>query len=95
MIKIIMPRFLRAAYHKEPLSSFILIIGAVDAVIGGVGGRWSLLSFGIVTILLAAAVRWWQQQPQIIPSQKVSRKMLPPSSTNSPLPVLNHTQKQR
>jgi hypothetical protein len=43
----LLPRILKAAYRKEPISSFIVIVGAVDAVIGGVGERWSLLSFGI------------------------------------------------
>jgi len=94
MINTIMPRFLKLAYRKEPVSSFILIIGAVDAVMGGVGQRWTLLSLGMLIILIAAAVRWLQaQQTQVVIPEKINRKMLPPSSTNSPLPVLNSRQK--
>lgn len=95
MIKAILPRFLKAAYRREPLFSFVLIVGAVDAVIGGVGERWTLLSFGVVMVLIAFWLRWWQQQTQINNSSKVARQMLPPSSSTAPLPMLSNRQKQR
>nr|WP_034937722.1 hypothetical protein [Gloeocapsa sp. PCC 73106] len=91
----ILPRFFKVAYRKEPLSSFVLIVGAVDAVIGGVGERWTLLSLGVTTILIAFLLRWWQQQKPANSSPTVARRMLPPSSATAPLPVLNNSQKQR
>jgi hypothetical protein len=45
----LLPRFVKVAYRKEPISSFILIVGAVDVVIGGMGEKWSLLSIGLAT----------------------------------------------
>lgn len=96
MINTIIPRFLKVAYRKERLSSFILVIGAVDAVIGGVGARWTLLSLGVFTVAIAILVRWLQQQQaQVIVTQQVNRKMLPPSAVDSPLPPLTNRQRQR
>lgn len=88
-------RVLRSAYRKEPISSFIVIVGAVDAVIGGVGERWSLLTFGLTMIVLAVAVRWWQAQRREteLADQPVTH-YLPPSSSRPALPVLNATRRQ-
>ena len=89
------PRILKSAYRKEPISSFIIIIGAVDAVIGGVGERWSLLTFGLMMVLLAVAVRWWQSQRREteLAEQPVTH-FLPPSSSRPALPILS-TAKRR
>lgn len=96
MINVIIPRFLKVAYRKEPISSFILVMGAVDAVIGGVGQRWTLLSLGILIVTIAVLVRWLQQQPkQAIVPQGVNRKMLPPGTADTPLPVLTNQHKHR
>lgn len=40
------PRVLRSAYRREPIVSFVVTVGIVDAVIGGVSSSVSLLSFG-------------------------------------------------
>ncbi|MBE9125969.1 MULTISPECIES: hypothetical protein [unclassified Coleofasciculus] len=89
------PRFFKLAYRKEPISSFIIIVGAVDAVIGGVGERWSLLSFGLLMVMLAIAVRWWQTQKreEELVEQPVTH-YLPSSPSRPPLPMLNSTRRQ-
>ncbi|NEQ23165.1 MAG: hypothetical protein F6K28_29230 [Microcoleus sp. SIO2G3] len=89
------PRILKSAYRKEPISSFIVIVGAVDAVIGGVGERWSLLSFGIMMIVLAIALRWWQSQRREaeLAEQPVTH-FLPPSSSRPALPMLSTTKRK-
>jgi hypothetical protein len=89
------PRFLRAAYRKEPISSFIVIVGAVDAVIGGAGERWSLLTFGLMMVFLAIALRWWQTQRREteLAEQPVTH-YLPPTPSRPPLPVLNAAKRQ-
>ena len=82
-------RFIRSAYRKEPISSFILTVGAADAVIGGIGMRWTLFSFGLVVAILAIALRWWQiQKTQPIIADDTPRHFLPPQSSRSPLPML-------
>jgi hypothetical protein len=91
----LLPRFLRSAYRKEPVSSFILIVGAVDAVIGGVGERWSLLSVGMLIVILGIILRWKQgQRSEAMVTEEIPRRFLPPSSNHSPLPLLT-SEKQR
>jgi hypothetical protein len=89
------PRFFKLAYRKEPISSFIIIVGAVDAVIGGVGERWSLLSFGLMMVVLAAALRWWQTQRREteLADQPVTH-YLPPTSSRPALPMLSTAKRQ-
>lgn len=89
------PRFLRSAYRKEPISSFIVIVGAVDAVIGGAGERWSLLTFGLMMVLIAIALRWWQTQRREteLAEQPVTH-YLPPTPSRPALPVLNAAKRQ-
>jgi hypothetical protein len=89
-------RVLKSAYRKEPVSSFIIIVGSVDAVIGGVGERWSLLSFGLIMVVLAVAVRWWQNQRKEteLADQPVTH-FLPPSPSRPALPQLSNIKRQR
>lgn len=95
-MNLLLPRFLKSAYRKEPLSSFILIVGAVDAVIGGIGEHPTLLSFGLMVVLLAAFVRWWQtQKNQEVLAQESPRHYLPPASTRPPLPLLTSKKHRR
>jgi hypothetical protein len=84
------PRILKSAYRKEPISSFIVIIGVVDAVIGGAGERWSLLTFGLLMVMLAIGLRWWQTQRKEseLAEQPVTH-FLPPSSSRPALPILS------
>ncbi|HEY9832099.1 MAG TPA: hypothetical protein V6D26_16060 [Stenomitos sp.] len=95
MMNALVPRILKAAYRKEPISSFIVIVGAVDAVIGGVGERWSLLSFGLMMVVLAVALRWWQSQRREteLADQPVTH-YLPPSSSRPALPILSAAKRQ-
>jgi len=85
----LLPRFVKVAYRKEPISSFILIVGAVDVVIGGMGEKWSLLSIGVATAVLAVGLRWWQaQKSEAIAVEQPPRRYLPPASSRAPLPHL-------
>lgn len=95
-MNILFPRVLKTLYRKEPLSSFILVVGAVDAVIGGVGQRWSLLSFGLLIVTLAILLRWWQvQKSQPVLTEESPRRYLPPSAARTPLPLLTHDKTRR
>lgn len=90
------PKILKSAYRREPISSFIVIVGAVDAVIGGFGERWSLLTFGLMMVVLAVAFRWWQtQQKESELAEQPVTHFLPPGSSRPALPILSTNKRQR
>ena len=89
-------RLNRSLYRKEPISGFILTIGIVDAVMGGVGTRWTLLSFGSLLVLAAITLRWWQaQKSETLFSDETPRRYLASRSSNKPLPLLTHDHQHR
>ena len=91
-----LPRILKSAYRREPISSFILTVGAVDAAIGGVGDRWSLFTFGIGMVGLAIALRWWMLQRHTEETPTEAPQYYLPPQPNRPLPTLNSSnQKNR
>ncbi|PSF37505.1 hypothetical protein C7H19_10075 [Aphanothece hegewaldii CCALA 016] len=95
-MNVIVPRFLKTAYRKEPISGFILIAGTVNVVMGGVGQRWSLLSFGMMVIITALVMRWLQiQKAKEIAAEETPRYYLPPSSDRQPLPMLMNEKQRR
>lgn len=95
-MNILLPRVLRTLYRKEPISSFILVVGAVDAVMGGVGQRWSLFSFGLLIVSLSIILRWLQvQKAQPIITEEKPRRYLPPTPSTMPLPLLTHNKSRR
>jgi hypothetical protein len=55
----IMNRFLKSAFRQEPVASFLLMVGAVDAALGGVQGQVGLSVFGLAVVGAAAGVYWW------------------------------------
>ncbi len=77
-------------YRKEPVSGFILILGATDALIGGLGGRGSLLSIGLLIALLGIVMRWRQgdKKSTVIATEPV-KYYLPPGESRKPLPLLS------
>ncbi len=80
------PRFLSSVYRKEPIPSFLVTIGLVNALIGGLDERLGLFSFGILTVGSAIAVRWRLQHQHYHnePSQpEAPQTYLPPASSNS------------
>ncbi len=96
MINVIWPRFIRKAYRTEPVSAFILTVGAVDAAIGGIGQRWSLLSVGITVVVVTGLLRWLQiERAKAVAVEEKPRYYLPPSSSRTPLPMLMNKKNQR
>lgn len=88
-------RRFRSIYRKEPISGFLLTIGAVDAVIGGAGSHWLLMALGLGTVAAAAALRWWLLLPRSIePIAHPAIRYLPPPSSRPGLPTLNLSTKQ-
>jgi hypothetical protein len=82
-------KLLKSAYRKEPITSFAIIVGVVDAAIGGVDEHWSLLTFGLSTVGIAIALRLWQfQHRPVEPTQQTPKYYLPPTSARPALPTL-------
>jgi hypothetical protein len=50
-------------YRREPISSFLLTLGAVDMVLGGLDDRWVLFSLGLSTVGVAIGVRLLRLTP--------------------------------
>ena len=76
-----------AKRHPDRLSTFVLTMGIVDAVMGGVSGHVSLLVLGMVLVGGAVALRWPRtrsirrarpgRSPQRLLSEEASRPSLP------------------
>ena len=96
-MNLLFARFLRSVYRKEPVSSFILILGVTDALIGGLNGRGSLLSIGLIIALLGIVMRWRQAENKSTRAiaTKPARYMLPPSSYRKPLPLLTSSKQRK
>jgi hypothetical protein len=91
----IVPRFIKSAYRKEPISSFVLIMGAVDAVIGGVGSRGTLLALGLMMVLGAIAMRWLQTQGRATAAfEEAPVRYLPMGKAQPPIPQLSHEKRR-
>jgi hypothetical protein len=85
----IFPTVLKRLYRKEPISSFIIVVGAVDAILGGVNEISTLMILGLLTSGLAIGYRWWLiQQAEHKLDFKSKQLYLPPSPDRAPLPNL-------
>ncbi|MEL6929920.1 MAG: hypothetical protein AAFO95_14945 [Cyanobacteria bacterium J06600_6] len=95
-MNLLFAKFLRAVYRQEPVSGFILIFGLTDALIGGIGGRTSLLSLGLLIAVLGIIMRWRQgeKKSQAIATEPV-KYYLPAGSTRQPLPLLSSSKPRK
>lgn len=88
-------RVVKSLYRREPIVSFVVTIGAVDAAIGGLNGSWSLLLTGLGAAGVVLLLRWWQfQRRQMVEAPKQSPVyLLPPRSSSASLPMLSMPKK--
>jgi hypothetical protein len=84
----IFPTVLKRLYRKEPISSFLIIIGGVDAILGGVNEIGTLMILGLLTSGMAIGYRWWCIQQAEARSDFKSKQLYLPESPRSPLPNL-------
>jgi hypothetical protein len=86
----IFPPSLKRLYRKEPISSFVMIVGAVNAVLGGVNEIGTLLIFGFLTSGMALGYRWWCiQQAESTAERKSKQLYLPAKSSQTSLSHLD------
>ncbi|MGB2926253.1 MAG: hypothetical protein WBB82_13210 [Limnothrix sp.] len=89
-------QFFKKLYRKEPISSFLIMMGIMQVVIGGVDEQWNLFSLGLGLMLGAVVVRWSQiRKHKRSPAGAMSRRYLPPSESLQSLPKLVNEQQQR
>lgn len=90
-------QWLKKTYHQEPVSAFILTFGLMDALLGGFEERWTLLSFGMLMVMIGLLMLWLQVQNSRKPSLQFSpRRYLPPSpGALVPLPPLKRKRDYR
>ncbi|MCL2933293.1 MAG: hypothetical protein MGG11_13875 [Trichodesmium sp. MAG_R03] len=94
MINALWLRILKTAYRKDPVVSFLVTMGAVDAIIGGAEASWSLFGLGMGTIGMAIVLRLWLlRRPHVEQATAVPEYYLPPNSSRLQLPILNRNQK--
>lgn len=87
-------RFVKSAYRQEPITSFVVTVGAMDAAIGGIDQSVSLFGFGATLVSAALALRWWQlQRARPTQTERVAEHYLPPSSSRPQLPLLMSSKK--
>lgn len=90
-----LPRFIKSAYRKEPISGVLMTMGVVDAIIGGFDYKWSLFTFGLIMAGGAIALRWWlYEQRRPLPEEPVVQHYLPERSSSAALPVLSVAKKK-
>ena len=79
-------------YRKEPIPSFLVTIGLVNATIGGLNDRTGLFSLGLATVGGAILWRWRLQQPtpQILPKSQIYL-----SAASSDVPTLKSPKRKR
>jgi hypothetical protein len=96
VMNLILPRFVKNAYRKEPISSFVFIVGGVDLAIGGLGGYGGLLFLGLLTAGGAIGLRWWQWQriQKSMEPERVAQYALPPQSSRPAVPMLSISPKR-
>ena len=91
----IVPPVLKRLYRKEPISSFLIVVGAVDAVLGGVNQVGTLMVLGLLTSGISLGYRWWCiQQAETKLNFKSKQLYLPPSSNRNPLPALDRNRRE-
>ncbi|ACA98147.1 MULTISPECIES: hypothetical protein [Cyanophyceae] len=82
-------RTVKRLYRKEPVSSFLIVMGLIEVVIGGVDEHWGLFTIGLGFVLGAIAIRWSRiRRDQRDLNRVLPRRYLPPTEVNVPLPQL-------
>jgi hypothetical protein len=84
-------RWVKLAYRRKPVTSFIFTFSAMNAVIGSVENQVPLMFLGLGGITLAVIWHGWHHQPpHPQPEQRRWRSphLLPASTSHAQLPML-------
>jgi hypothetical protein len=92
----LLPRFLRSTYRRDPIPSFLMTMGAADVALGGVSSHGGLLILGVVMFGGALGLKWLQSLRRIdtIISEPTVEHYLPSQSSQAELPMLSIPKKR-
>jgi hypothetical protein len=93
-MNMLLPRFFRSAYRKDPISSFLMTMGAADVALGGASSHGGLLFLGIFLVGGSLALKWVQSQRR---TETISESVIQhylPSQSSEELPMLSITKKK-
>jgi hypothetical protein len=94
-MNVVLPRFLKSAYRRDPIMSVLMTVGVVDALIGGLNDSWSLFAVGLGTAGISLAFKLWRvQQRQPLADQPIVQHYLPSQSSSPTLPILTVSKKK-
>lgn len=86
-------RFVRSTYRREPVVSFVVTAGVVEAAIGGLNEHWSLVAFGLGTVGAAIALGWQQRRQVATLIDRTPLHALPAYDSHIKLPELKPKRK--
>jgi len=89
-MNVTLARKLKLIYRQEKISAFIFTFGVMDAMLGGFSERWSLLSLGMLLVIIGGWMRWLQIQKtkKAFTFNTPQRNLNPSTSDLTPLPPL-------
>jgi hypothetical protein len=92
----LLPRFLRSSYRRDPIPSFLMTMGAADVALGGVSSHGGLLVLGVLVFGGALGLKWLQslRRSDIVAESLATQHYLPSQSSQAELPMLSITKKR-
>ncbi|WP_404787927.1 hypothetical protein [Altericista sp. CCNU0014] len=93
-MNMLLPRFLRSAYRKDPIPSFLMTMGAADIALGGASSHGGLLFLGVFLLGGALGLKWVQSQRRTDTLPEPIAQHYLPSQFSQELPMLSMTKKR-
>jgi hypothetical protein len=91
----LLPRFLRSTYRRDPIPSFLMTMGAAEVALGGVSSHGGLLILGVVMFGGALGLKWLQSLRRVDAiSEPTVQHYLPSQSSQAELPMLSINKKR-
>jgi hypothetical protein len=88
-MNMLLPRFFRSAYRKDPIPSVLMTMGAVDVALGGASSHGGLLFLGLFLLGGSLALKWTQSQRRSDSIVEPAIQHYLPSQSSEELPMLS------
>jgi hypothetical protein len=93
----LLPRFLRSTYRRDPIPSFLMTMGAAELALGGASSHSGLLILGVIMFGGALGLKWLQSLRRLditIDEPLAAQHYLPSQSSQAELPMLSIPKKR-